>query len=85
MDVDDYVRTVRAGKRCCADSGFRRMVHKHFNRLMDNNSKARSLQFLRVVLNAGRDQSCSKRGKESTIIEHLFSICRMLGLIRLPA
>ena len=80
MTASEYIETIHAGKSCCADSGFCRKIHKHFRRLTDNDRRLKGMDSLRLVLDVGGRLVCSKGGTQSTKIETLFSICRMLGL-----
>ena len=82
MGAGDYVRTVEMGESWCGDTGLCRKVHKHIKRITDNSTRSHSLESLRTVLGEKRNWSCRKGGSQPTVIEALFSICRMLGPIR---
>ena len=80
MDQRHFIEHIRQSKSRCADSACTLKIHRHFKGVNDFDETIKSQNLLIATLDQGRMCVTDKGGSESTILEMIFSICRMLGL-----
>ena len=79
METDAFVEDALTNKHCCADTACAVKIYRHFKRLSTEGGIAASKESLRRAT-VQADTVTDKGGSESTSIEIIFSICRMIGL-----
>ena len=80
MEPVDISRAIRQNKPCCADTACTLNVYRHFKGLLNSADAVKSQNSPIATLGQGEMFATDKGGSESTIMEMIFSICRMLGL-----
>ena len=80
MDPLTFIERIREHKPCCVDSACTLKIYRHFRTMVDHDDITKSQNLLIATLDQGRMCVTDKGGSESTILEMIFSICRMLGL-----
>ena len=85
METDEFIQNIKRDKSCCADAACAVEIRRHFQRLKTPGEVIVSEDWLRCAIAQGTACVTEKGGSESTAIEMIFSICRMLGLRLLVA
>ena len=80
MKKEEFIEDVQRRKPCCADTACTLKIYRHFRKLATPSEVTRSEDFLSRAISQGILCMTGKGGSESTVIEMIFSICRMLGL-----
>ena len=80
METEEFARRVQTEKSCCADTACTVKIYRCFQRLKTPDEKATTEDLLKTALATAILCVTGKGGSESTIIESIFSICRMLAL-----
>ena len=82
MATTDYIEKIRAKDEldCCADTGCARKIRRHFDRMVDDSRRRVCELSLIDAFNAAIICMAQKGAIESTVIEKIFSIFRILGL-----
>ena len=85
METDASVRYIQTNKSRCEDTACKVEIRRNFQRLKTSGGITTSEEWIRFALVQGIACVADKGGSESTSIEMIFSICRMLGLRLLGA
>ena len=85
LGPDEFIRSVKSAKSCCADAACAVEIYRHFQMLKSPSEVSPSEDWLRDAVIQAPACVTEKGGSESTVIEMIFSICRMLGLRLLVA
>ena len=85
MDPGEFIQIAKREKSCCADTACTVKIRRHFQRLKTPDEVLVSEDWLRRAIAQAIACVVEKGGSESTAIEVIFSICRMLALRLLVA
>ena len=80
MEKEEFIQDIKRSKSRCADTACAVEIYRHFQRLKTSCEVTHSEDCLRRAIAQGIACVTGKGGSESTAIEMIFSICRMLGL-----
>ena len=80
MGPGEFIQGIKKNKSCCADTACAVKIYRHFQRLKSPSEVATSQDWLLNAVIQATACVAEKGGSESTAIEMIFSICRMLGL-----